>query len=146
MNFVDLQAHHCEMLAKHYVETYNAPPWNDEWTESLAAEKLKEIMGCCGSFGLVCHDAEGGFAGAILGHSETYFNCKHFFIKDFFVSPSLQGRGVGSLLMAELEKRLVARGITSIYLFTSKGNRTEGFYKRKGYNTWDDMVLMGKRI
>jgi len=146
MTFVDLQEHHCPVLAKHYVETYNSPPWNDEWTEPLAAEKLKEIMDSSGSYGLVCYDDASNFAGAILGNSETYFNCKHFFIKDFFVSLSLQGKGIGSLLMAELEKRLAAKGITKTYLFTSKGDQTEGFYNRRGYTTWEGMVMMGKSI
>jgi N-acetylglutamate synthase-like GNAT family acetyltransferase len=69
-----------------------------------------------------------------------------FFIKDFFVPLVFQGKGVGSLLMAEFEKRLAAMGIDKIYLFTSKGKRTEDFYKKRGFSTWTRMVLMGKNI
>jgi len=48
--------------------------------------------------------------------------------------------------MTEFERRLATMGIDKTYLFTSKGERTEGFYKKRGFQTWDNMVLMGKDI
>ena len=146
MIFVELAKSHYPLIAKHYVETYNAPPWDDQWTEALAFGKLSEMMDCPGAFGLVCYEDDDTFAGVILGNPEIYFNCKHFFIKDFFVPLALQGKGIGSLLMAEFEKRLVSMGINTVYLFTSKGARTEDFYKKRGFETWSGMVLMGKEI
>lgn len=146
MKFAELEKSLYPLLAKHYVETYNAPPWNDQWTETLAFEKFVEMMDCRGAFGLVCYDDNDNFSGVILGNPEIYFDCKQFFIKDFFVPLSLQGKGVGSLLMAEFEKRLTAMGISKVYLFTSKGERTEDFYKNRGFDTWTDMVLMGKNL
>ena len=146
MKFLELESSQYPLLAKHYVETYNAPPWNDQWTESLAFEKLSEMMDCRGALGLVCYDDSDNFAGAILGNPETYFNCKQFFIKDFFGALSLQGKGIGSMLMTEFEKRLAAMEIDTVYLFTSRGERTEDFYFKRGFHTWDSMVLMGKNI
>ena len=146
MTFVALREHHLPMLAKHYVETYNAPPWKDEWTEALALRKLREMMDCSGALGLVCQDDDGGFAGAILGNTELYFDCMLFFVKDFFVPPALQGSGFGSALMAELERRLTDMGVEKLYLFTAKGERTEGFYQKRGFHRWEDMILMGKSI
>ncbi len=58
----------------------------------------------------------------------------------------MKGKGIGSLLMDEFEKRLSSMGINMVYLFTSKGERTEGFYKHRGFSTWDSMVLMGKDL
>ncbi|HML47599.1 MAG TPA: GNAT family N-acetyltransferase [Clostridia bacterium] len=146
MTFVELQEHHLPMIARHYVETYNAPPWEDAWTEELALQKLEEMMDCSGAFGLVGQYDSGLFAGVILGNTELYFNCKQFFVKDFFVPLALQGSGFGSALMAELERRLTGMGVEEIYLFTAKGERTEGFYQKRGFRRWEHMVLMGKRI
>ena len=146
MTFVELQEHHLPMIAKHYVETYNAPPWEDRWTEALALEKLEEMTDCSGAFGLVCQEDDGSFAGMILGNTEQYFDCKQFFVKDFFVPLALQGSGFGSALMAELERRLTGMGIEKIYLFTATGERTEGFDQRRGFHRWEDMILMGKGI
>ena len=146
MKFLELEESQYSLLAKHYVETYNAPPWNDQWTEALAFEKISEMMDCRGAFGLVCYDDNDNFVGVILGNPELYFNCKQFFIKDFFVSLPLQGKGIGSMLMTEFEQRLAAAGIDKVYLFTSKGERTQDFYEKRGFNTWGGMVLMGKNI
>ncbi|MDR1117383.1 MAG: GNAT family N-acetyltransferase [Oscillospiraceae bacterium] len=146
MKFVELEKSQYPLLAKHYAETYNAPPWNDQWTEAFAFEKLSEMMDCRDAFGLVCYDDNDNFAGVILGNPEIYFNCKQFFIKDFFVALSLQGKGIGSLLIVEFEKRLKSMGIDKVYLFTSKGERTEDFYNKRGFKTWSGMVLMGKNI
>lgn len=115
------------------METYNAPPWNDQWTEALAFERICEMMDCRGAYGLVCYDDDNNFADVILGNSEIYFNCKQFFIKDFFVALPLQGKGIGSTLMSEFEKRLAARVIDKVYLITSKGERTEDFYKNAAF-------------
>lgn len=48
--------------------------------------------------------------------------------------------------MEEFEKRLRSRGIDKVYLFTSKGERTEDFFIKRGFNTWHGMILMGKDI
>jgi GNAT superfamily N-acetyltransferase len=146
MKFVELESSQYPLLAKHYVETYNAPPWNDRWTEELALEKISEMMDRRGAFGLVCYDDNDNFAGTILGNPEIYFDCKQFFVMDFFVSLPLQDQGIGSLLITEFEKRLKSMGIDKVYLFTSKGERTESFYNRRGYKTWSNMILMGKNI
>ena len=146
MTFAELRGHHLPMVAKYYVETYNAPPWEDAWTEELALRKLEEMMEGGGAFGLLCQNEHGAFAGAILGNTETYFDCKQFFVKDFFVPLALQGNGYGSALMGELERRLTDMGIEKIYLFTAKGDRTEGFYQKRGFHRWENIILMGKQM
>ena len=146
MKFVALEQSQYPMVAKHYVETYNAPPWNDQWTEALALEKLDEMMSGRGAFGLTCYDDDNNFSGVILGAPEIFFGGKQFFVKDFFVPLALQGKGIGTLLMAEFEKRLATMGVNKVYLFTSKGERTEGFYQKREFKTWTNMVLMGKNI
>jgi GNAT superfamily N-acetyltransferase len=133
-------------LAEIYVKTYNAPPWNDEWTISTATKKLDEMINCRNSFGLVCFDDESNIIGIIIGSSETYYNCKQFFIKDFLILPDFQGRGIGSRLMNELEGRLKDMGINKTYLITSRTNKTEKYYHKRGYTSWDGIVVMGKYL
>jgi len=96
IRFVELGKCHFPLLAGHYVETYNAPPWNDAWTEELAAEKLDLLMDRRGAFGLVCYEDGGSFADAVLGHPDIYHNCRQFFVEELFVSLTLQGKGIGT--------------------------------------------------
>lgn len=145
MVFRNITNNDISILAHIYVETYNCPPWNDEWTIELATQKLDELINCCDSYGLVCVD-DNKIIGAIVGNSEIYYNCQQFFIKDFFVMPSYQGKGIGGTLMNELEKKLKYKGIQKTYLFTSRTDKTEIFYQKRGYKSWNDMVMMGKDL
>ncbi len=133
-------------LAKIYVETYNRPPWNDKWTNELAIQKLDELINCNNTFGLVCIDDSDNIMGAIIGDIETYYDCKHCFIKDFFITPNMQNKGIGSKLMTEFEKELLIKGISKTYLFTSRTDITEEYYKKRGFESWNGMVMMGKDI
>ena len=137
---------HISKLAALYMNTYNTEPWNDEWTLELAATKLDEIINCRGSYGLACFDENDHIIGMIVGNSETYYNCTQFFIKDFFVVPAAQGRGIGSSLMSELESHLKGMGIFKTYLITSRTDKTESYYQKRGFKSWNGMVLMGKDL
>lgn len=146
MRFYNLEKKHYQEVATHYVETFNAPPWNDSWTCELVLVKLDEIMNSVGGYGLYCSDAAGDFVGAVFGNSEIFYNCKQFFIKELFVTLKLQGMGSGKLIMNELEKRLKKMDINKIYLFTGKGGPAQSFYEKDGFYNMDKMVLMGKNI
>ncbi len=146
MTFETINDTHISKLAELYVETYNAPPWNDAWTLSAAAQKLDEMINCRDAYGLVCCDEEGKSIGAIVGASEAYYDCRQFFIKDFFVAPAMQGKGVGTALMHALERNLKEKGVAKTYLFTSRGDQTEQYYHRRGYKSWNGMVMMGKDL
>lgn len=144
MIYRDLDETYIEKLAELYVDTYNAPPWNDKWTILLAAKRLDEMINCRDSYGLVCFDDESNMLGMIVGSRETYYDHSQFYIKDYFVIPSCHGRGIGSALLNEFESRLKVKGITKTYLFTSRTEQTEGFYQKRGYQSWNGMVMMGK--
>ena len=146
MAFAVLTEAHIPLLAELYVETYNAPPWNDAWTTPLATKRLDEMICCRDAYGLACLDDHGAIVGMVVGSSETYYNCTQFFIKDFFIIPAIQGQGFGTALLAELELRLRHMGIEKTYLFTAKGGQTERYYHHHGYTSWNGMVLMGKRL
>jgi N-acetylglutamate synthase-like GNAT family acetyltransferase len=146
MTFEIMQPRHLPELAQLYVQTYNVPPWNDEWSEELVIQKLSQMIHCEGFYGIVSKDPQDAITGMIVGEKEIYFNCMHFYIKDFCVALNLRGSGIGTELLKELERQIVLMGIRQMYLFTSRNDDTEGFYRNRGFSSWDDMVMMGKTI
>ncbi|MGL5436114.1 MAG: GNAT family N-acetyltransferase [Lachnospiraceae bacterium] len=136
---------HLPQITEMYVEAFNAPPWNDKWTDELVTKRLLQMMNCEGFYGLVCFNEE-QICGMILGNHEVYFDCIHFNIKEFCVRLHLRGKGIGSDLLKEFENRLLKRGIDETYLFTSKTDQTETFYQSRGYKSWNNMVMMGKSL
>ncbi len=128
-----------------YIDAFNAPPWNDEWTMETTNKRLTQMMHCEGFYGLACF-SEGALWGMILGNQEHFYDGTHFNIKEFCVRRGLRGKGVGSNLLSEFEHRLLEQGIDVLYLFTSRTDETETFYQKRGFESWNSMVMMGKAL
>jgi predicted N-acetyltransferase YhbS len=145
MEYFDLTVEYIDKISELYVNAFNAPPWCDSWTTLTAAKRLNQMINCEGAYGLVCCEND-KILGMILGSEEQYYNGVHFNIKEFCVDNSIRGKGIGTRLFEEFERRLKNKGIDQIILFTSKGDETEGFYKKRGLCSYDAMVLMGKKL
>lgn len=62
------------------------------------------------------------------------------------VARAYRGRGIGTRLMAEVERRLHAKGCLRAYLLVKRGNEeVVEFYRHRGWETME-VVLMGKNI
>ena len=145
MRYEIMSGLHLKEISEMYVEAFNAPPWNDKWTTDLVAKRLSQMINCEGSYGLLCFE-DNALCGMILGNHEVFFDCMHFNIKEFCVRLNLRGKGIGSALLKEFENHLLERGIDETYLFTSKTDETEMFYQNRGYESWNSIVMMGKRL
>jgi len=145
MRYEELSQTHLPALAKMYAEAFNAPPWNDQWTDETASRRLSLMVKSEGFYGLVCF-GDGVLCGMILGDLDPFYNGDQLYIREFCVALPLRGTGIGSMLLEEFERRLLAQGITKTYLVTSRTDDTEAFYRKRGYGSWDGMVMMGKRL
>ena len=132
-------------LCSLYIEAFNAPPWNDGWTTETIQKRLTQMMHCEGFYGLACFE-EGVLCGMLLGNHEQFYDGMHFNIKEFCVRHSLRGSGIGTSLLAEFERRLLEHGIDVVYLCTSRTDETEAFYQKRGFTSWNGMVMMGKSL
>lgn len=126
---------------KLFISAFNSEPWNDSWTEETALLRIKSMMLTNTFIGKALY-SENELKGFILGQREYYFNGIHFQIQEFCVKQNEQGKGYGKALLNELKSELTSMGVVNIYLITSRGESTEGYYRRRGFITSDNMVLM----
>ena len=145
MQFKQIELSDLNVLVKMYIETFNAGPWNDEWTVEAASRRLTQMIKCPDSYGLLAY-VDNVPAGMILGAEEQYYNGLMFNIKEFCINNQLRGKGLGTSIYEEFEKRLKEKGIREIILLTSPGPQTEGFYHKRGFETSKGMIMMGKLI
>jgi ribosomal protein S18 acetylase RimI-like enzyme len=87
-------------------------------------------------------EEEGRIVGAVLGG----FDGRRGMVYHLAVNQSLRRRGIGKLLMVELESRLRAKGCLKYYLLITHDN-AEGmdFYRELGWERMD-LHVMGKVI
>jgi ribosomal protein S18 acetylase RimI-like enzyme len=82
----------------------------------------------------------GRITGVVLGR----FDGRRGWVNHLAVDPGRQGRGVGTALMVELEKRLRLKGCPKVNLHVLAENReVSAFYRRLGYAP-QDLLYMSK--
>jgi aminoglycoside 6'-N-acetyltransferase I len=131
---------HLDGCAKLIVATFNAEPWNDNWTIDSAKKEIKWTMEVPGFVGLVTL-GEGVVAFA-TGYRQPDDVREVFYLKTFCVRPDAQGTGVGSRLIGYLKEHLGESGVKTIYLITHKGTPAEDFYKKNGYTVNSEDIVM----
>lgn len=144
-NIISIKNEHMLKCLELFIKAFNSEPWNDKWTLETAGKRLNDIF-IAPNFEGVLYMKDGEIEGAIFGNYEQYYDGIHYNLKELFVSNELQGRGIGRRLIKELEVRLKALGVTTIVLFTSKGNGTNNFYLKNNFLEWTTMAIMGKDI
>lgn len=145
MRFEEINEKNLNEIISLYVTTFNSEPWNDKWTEEIASKRLSQMLNCEGFYGVICYEHNEAI-GLILGNHEHYYNGMQFQVKEFCVDLKCHGKGLGSIILDEFIERLKSRGIDEVILLTSKNEKTEGFYNKRGFETLDSMVMMRKRI
>lgn len=128
-----------------YSEVFNAPPWNDQWTDAAASRRLSDALHTPGALGLLLWDDDGLVAG-LIGHQEHWFDGSSFFLQEMFVHPERQRRGYGSQMMDHLKHVLRTQGVGHIFLTTTREGVAPDFYARHGFRASDRMVLMTCRL
>ena len=119
-----------EDLAKLMVSVYNAPPWNNKWTEETALESLSDISDFPKFFGNVIVDGN-----KIIGHIKRYATESIFYIDEFFISEEYRGTGLAKELYQTSIKQLQQRGVSGAFFTTLKNSQAYNFYAKQG--AWD---------
>ena len=143
MDYREITLEDVTELAKIYAETFNSDPWYDKWTQKTAEKRLTQKIKNSEFFGLLSYD-ENGITGMIMGESEQYFDGVVFSIKEFCVKNDLRGKGIGTELLKEFERRLKGMGIRDTVLMTNLED--EEFYKKRGFNRSRGVIYMGKEM
>jgi ribosomal protein S18 acetylase RimI-like enzyme len=128
-----------------FIETFNSEPWSDNWTTKTASKRLSPMTHTDVFFGLAAYQ-ENKMCGFVMGVFEQYCDEIEFSIKEFAVKNTGRGQGLGSQLFGEFEKELMKMGVKKITLLTLKGNLTEHFYEKNGFQTSNEITFMDKTI
>lgn len=145
MRFEEISISDINELVEMYIETFNTPPWNDEWTVDTASKRLKQFINSEDSYGLKAYDEE-KLCGMILGSEEHFYDGATFHIKEFCVDNKIRNKGIGTRIFNEFESRLKNKDIKEIILLTCRSNETESFYKKCGLKEDINTIMMKNRI
>lgn len=145
MTFEDMDIADVRAYAELFVSVFNAPPWNDRWTILTAKLRLGELISTGTFVGKAAYE-DGQLLGIILGQKEHFYDGVHFQIQEFCVRTENQHNGCGTRLLSALKDELNAIGVVNIYLITQRGESTEGYYRRRGFDTSYNMIVMSEKL
>ena len=91
-----------QIVANVYVKAYAEEDWNEKWNCEDAAQRIDEIVSSPQCKGGVC-ELEGKIVGCILFEILTWHTGKQLEIKEIFVAPDFQRRGIGRKLLEYAE-------------------------------------------
>lgn len=137
----DMELCHITEYAELFVSVFNSEPWNDSWTKESALIRIENMMRTNTFIGKAIYFGN-DLKGIIWGQKEQYYDGMHFQIQEFCVKTEEQNKGYGKALLQALENELSEIGVVNVYLITSKGEKTEGYYRKRGFVTSDYMILM----
>ena len=120
------------VIASTFQSTFNAAPWNEQWTHESALACLRDLLALPRGLALAVWDGSMCVGGA-FGFDQQKDTALTHEIKEFFIHPDRQGQGMGKQLMKAYLPELEARGISSIYLLTARDSSAEQFYGRLGF-------------
>lgn len=130
-----------EQAAKLLVDTFIQEPWKEEWTVELAKTRIEEFMSGPMSIGYV-YEENKEIIGVMCGRQSTYLCGKEYFIDEFFISPSQQGKGIGTKMINYAKNDLQQQGFVNMVLNTEKEYPSETFYKKNNFKIKESLIFM----
>ncbi len=121
-------------LANIMVEVYNAPPWNDSWTEKTASDSLVTLLAYPDFCGNIIADGD-KIIGAIIGNIRKYARETTYYINEFFILDKYRRRGVATSLYTYTIEELKKCGVNGAFFTTLKNTPAYSFYTKQG--AWD---------
>lgn len=131
-----------------FIEVFNSPPWNENWTLEYAIQRIETIFKTPGFRGIVClEDSNSEIVGFCIGNDEAWENRKVFYLNELCIKPSYQQRGIGKKLINRLERELNHLEVNQIYLSTiRKKEGPKDFFSKLGYIVEEERITMLKKL
>jgi len=128
-----------------FVACFNAPPWNDGWSFTVARDRLEAIFDARHFRGALAI-SDGVVIGLLLGQKERWVDAFHFNLQEMCVLPDRQRSRVGDALLRHVTEELRREGTEKIYLITGPESGAAAFYSTQGYYTSRGRVVMASVI
>lgn len=126
-----------------YLDYYN----NHEeccWTEETAGKRIRQVLGMDNSYSLLMKDEDGTTCGFAMGYFKQYDDIVGYTLEEILISHEKQNQGLGSMFLAELEKRVREAGASCVELQAVNDEMHERYYEKAGFHDATNFVLKVK--
>ncbi len=115
-----------------YIEYYNNHEGNC-WTEETARKRIHQVLSIEDSYSIMMKTDDGEAAGFVVGYFKQYDDIIGYTLDEIIISSANQGKGLGSVLLQEIERRAKEEGASCIELQAVSDAMHERYYGKAGY-------------
>lgn len=87
---------------------------------------------------------DGKIVAISIGIKKPWIQGMEYYIDEFCVSHTMQGQGIGSIFLSEIEKEIKKLGMNGMILNTEIGFPSHRFYEKNGFKVIEDMIILAK--
>ncbi len=127
-----------------YIDTFTKEPWNDIYESREQVVKFfnnhlnnNYFIGYAALY-------EDKMVALSIGMKKPWIKGLEYYIDEFCVSYEMQGRGIGSWFLKEIEEDIKKQGLNGMILNTEKDYPSQKFYEKNGFKTLGDLIVLGK--
>ena len=138
LSFREMGLFDAEAVLPLYIDYYNTCE-EGQWTEDTAGRRIRQVLGMDGGWGLLLEE-DGEPAGFVMGYFKPHEDLSSLFPEGNVHARPPPGRGLGSRLLAEAERRVQERGAAGVELSSVNDEPHRRFYDRAGYGDAKNFV------
>lgn len=130
-----------EKVTPLFIEYWNGT--GDKWTPELVYRRVWQVLGSPDSYCMIAEDGSNA-VGFAMGRFETFYDLTAYNLVEIIVASECQKSGIGTRLIAELEKQVKELGAAMVQLVSVNDAMHEHFYGKLGYGDAANLKLKSK--
>ena len=125
-----------------YISYYNGQE-DGCWNEKTASKRIHQVLSMEDSYGLIVENGN-GVMGFVMGYFKQYDDIIGYTLDEIVIAYEHQNKGIGSMLLRELEQRVKEKGASCVELQAVNDDMHEGYYGKAGYRNAKNFVMKVK--
>lgn len=144
MNIIKMSEEHIEECADLFIDVFTKAPWNDTYhSREQVINYFRSYMASDYFIGYVLKK-QARIIALSIGMKKPWINGMEYYIDQFCVKSDLQGKGIGSGFLKQIEREIQAEKINAMMLNTESGFPSEKFYLKNGFQLLDGLITLIK--
>lgn len=143
MKIIEMSLDYVWLILPFYIEQYNEYEGNC-WKEKTAGKCIRQVLSINDNYALIIKDCNDKAIGFVMGYFKQYDDLFAYTLEEIVISHNKQNKGYGSMLLAELEKRVKEKGGMGIELQAVKDEIHEKYYGKAGFRDANNFTMKCK--
>ncbi|GAA0126535.1 GNAT family N-acetyltransferase [Clostridium sp. CTA-19] len=141
---LEMKKHMLDQCVDLFINTFSEEPWNDVYdSRDPVVNFFNNHFNNNYFLGYVAM-LDDKIVALSVGMKKPWIEGMEYYIDQFCVSYEMQGKGIGSWFMKEIEKTIKNQGMNGMILNTEKGYPAQKFYEKNDFKIIDDLIVFGK--